>query len=174
MTHVAVVDRSPGRAWGPRRPRWASWTLCGGKRKIWSVMLPARPPTLERMADMGGRVSENHSEVRKHLIKTVQFVLWPRLSPSQPQMTVLLKPSRGGVCGRPSGLDTTSDIARVFTASLKVGRVSPRSEGAHEASTCGFYSCCMNVTLRSFTHSWKEERQSTRIASEVPVPKGLI
>lgn len=37
-------------------------------------------------------------------------------------------------CGRPSGLGTTSDTARVVTASLKVGCVSPRSQGAHEAS----------------------------------------
>ena len=33
VTHVAVVDRSPGMAWGPRRPWWARWTLCGGKEK---------------------------------------------------------------------------------------------------------------------------------------------
>lgn len=69
MTHVAVVDRSPGRAWGPWRPRWARWTLRGGKGKIWSVSLPARPPTLDRMADVGGSISENHSKIRKHLIK---------------------------------------------------------------------------------------------------------
>ena len=77
-------------------------------------------------------------------------------------------------CRRPSGLGTTSDIACMVTTSLKVSCVSPRSQGAHKASTRGFHSCCMNMTLRSFTHSWKEERQYIRVASEPPVLKGLI
>lgn len=33
MTYVAVIDRSPGRAWGPWGPRWAGRTLRGGERK---------------------------------------------------------------------------------------------------------------------------------------------
>lgn len=46
----------------------------GGKRKIWSVTLPARPPMLDRMPDTGGSVPENHSKVRKHLIRSAPSV----------------------------------------------------------------------------------------------------
>lgn len=99
---------------------------------------------------MGGSVSENHGEVRKHQMEKASSLLCGRGFRGQ---SCPLPVSRAQscsnppteTCGRPSGLDTTSDTARVVaTCQLGEGR------------------------FRSFTRSQRKDKRPIQVVSEEP------